>query len=504
MVTGRTRNAKLNIVFALLLQIVTFVRGLILPRLIIPAYGSDINGLVSSITHFLSYISLLEAGVGSVFRTSLYKPLSQNDMECVASVVNEQKKFYRKIGLILVFYVLGLCVIYPMIAKTQVDRMYIVSCILILSISTFAEYFVSIPYISLLSADQKVRISYIVNIVYTITNIFVAILIISVKADIRFLYLSMGIIGLLKPLFYSFYVKKSYSLVCSTKLSATVLEQRWNGMVHHFAFYLHSNTDSAIITVFISTAMVSVYNVYGAIVFGIKSIIRAVSAGVSAGIGNLLATQKSTQFKQTIDMFELVQGGATTVFYTITALMLIPFVRVYTNSMTDINYIQPLFGYVLILAEAIYCFRCIYSDISMNANKYKETQWGALFECITNVAISLVLVVILKLGILGAAIGTTFAMLVRYAFEIVFLSKDVVFRPIKNALKMLMVSILVSVISIVLCNLVLNYDLINSYTKWIFMSVVTSVIVGVVSIMAYTLFYRSTVKSVILKVLHKN
>ena len=73
---GRTKNATLNIAFSLILQLVTFVRGLILPRIIIPIYGSDVNGLISSIAQFLTYISLLEAGVGSIFRTSLYKPLA--------------------------------------------------------------------------------------------------------------------------------------------------------------------------------------------------------------------------------------------------------------------------------------------------------------------------------------------------------------------------------------------------------------------------------------------
>lgn len=171
---SRTQNAKLNIVFAITLQIVTFFRGLILPRIIIPAYGSDVNGLISSITQFLTYISLLEAGVGSIFRTSLYKPLADGDIDGVSGIINEQKRFYRKIGVVFVFYVIALCLVYPLIAKTDIDKFYIVTCILILSISTFAEYFVSLPYVSLLSADQKVRISYIVSIVYTIVNILVS------------------------------------------------------------------------------------------------------------------------------------------------------------------------------------------------------------------------------------------------------------------------------------------------------------------------------------------
>ena len=41
------------------------------------AYGSDVNGLVSSITQFLGYIALVEGGVGGVIRAALYKPLAK-------------------------------------------------------------------------------------------------------------------------------------------------------------------------------------------------------------------------------------------------------------------------------------------------------------------------------------------------------------------------------------------------------------------------------------------
>lgn len=494
MTNGRTKNASLNIIFALLLQIVTFVRGLILPRIIIPVYGSDVNGLISSITQFLTYISLLEAGVGSIFRTSLYKPLSKGDMDGVSGIINEQKRFYRKIGIIFVFYVLALCTVYPLIAKTDMDKPYIISCILILSISTFAEYFISLPYMSLLSADQKVRISYIVSIVYTVVNILVSLFWVSLKADIRLIYLSMCIIGLMRPLFYTLYVKKYYKLSKQAKPNNTALNQRWNGMVHHFAFYIHTNTDSAILTVFISTAMVSIYNVYGAIIFGMERIITSISTGTAAGLGNLLTTNDKERIDQTVNMFELVQGGVATVFYTITALLLIPFVRIYSADMTDMDYIQPLFGYVFIFAEAIYCFRCIYSTISTNANKFKETQLGAILECATNLVISLLLVIVARLGILGVAIGTAVSMFVRYVFEILFLSKNVICRPIINPLKMLFLSMLISSASILICNSVLDYSYIDSASKWVLLAIPTVLITVIVAIIGYTCCYRKLLR----------
>lgn len=503
MSAGRTKNATLNILFAIILQLVTFVRGLILPRIIIPAYGSDINGLVSSITQFLTYISLLEAGVGTIFRSSLYKPLADGDIDKVSGVINEQKRFYRKIGLVFVFYVIALCFIYPLIAKTKISTEYIVSFILILSISTFAEYFISLPYVSLLSADQKVRISYIVSIVYTIVNILVALFWVWLKADIRLIYLSMCVIGLLRPLFYWLYVKKHYNLSKTAAPDASALKQRWNGMVHHVSYYVHTNTDSAILTIFVGTAMVSVYNVYGAIIFGMERLITSVSAGTAAGMGNVLVSGDKKTIDRTVDLFEFVQSAATTVLFTITALMIMPFIKLYTANMTDVNYIHPEFGYVLVCAEAIYCFRCIYSTISTNANKFKETQLGAILECVVNLVLSLILTLACGMGLLGIAIGTLAGMFVRYLAEVLFLSKNVINRSVLKAFKSLLVNACIAAVSILICHFALNYNAINGVAKWVLLAVISSVIVIVVTVLFYLVFYRKEFGAIISRFIPK-
>lgn len=503
MSAGRTKNATLNILFAIILQLVTFVRGLILPRIIIPAYGSDINGLVSSITQFLTYISLLEAGVGTIFRSSLYKPLADGDIDKVSGVINEQKRFYRKIGLVFVFYVIALCFIYPLIAKTKISTEYIVSFILILSISTFAEYFISLPYVSLLSADQKVRISYIVSIVYTVVNILVALFWVWLKADIRLIYLSMCVIGLLRPLFYWLYVKKHYNLSKTAAPDASSLKQRWNGMVHHISYYVHTNTDSAILTIFVGTAMVSVYNVYGAIIFGMERLITSVSAGTAAGIGNVLVSGDKKTIDRTVDLFEFVQSAATTVLFTITALMIMPFIKLYTSDMTDINYIYPEFAYVLVCAEAIYCFRCIYSTISTNANKFKETQLGAILECVVNLILSLILTLACDMGLLGIAIGTLAGMFVRYLAEVLFLSENVINRSVLKAFKSLLVNACIAAVSILICHFALNYDTINSLSNWIIFAIISSFVVIAVAIPVYLIFNNSEMKTICSRIFPK-
>ena len=64
-----------NILSSLFLQIVVLLYGFIIPSLIIRNYGSETNGLISSITQFLAYISLLELGIGPIIKNLLYAPI---------------------------------------------------------------------------------------------------------------------------------------------------------------------------------------------------------------------------------------------------------------------------------------------------------------------------------------------------------------------------------------------------------------------------------------------
>ena len=53
----------INIIANIILQLTNIVSWFIIPKIILSNFGSDVNGLVSSITQFLSYITLVEGGI---------------------------------------------------------------------------------------------------------------------------------------------------------------------------------------------------------------------------------------------------------------------------------------------------------------------------------------------------------------------------------------------------------------------------------------------------------
>ena len=104
--SSRGKKLFLNTGSSLIFQVTTIICGFILPRLILKAFGSEVNGLVNSITQFLGIISFLELGVGAVVKSSLYKPLADKDEDSVSKIIASADKFFKKLGFILFIYVI--------------------------------------------------------------------------------------------------------------------------------------------------------------------------------------------------------------------------------------------------------------------------------------------------------------------------------------------------------------------------------------------------------------
>ena len=151
-----TRKTKLllNSASSLIYQITAIICGFILPRFFLAYFGSAVNGLVSSITQFLGFISLAECGVGAVVQSTLYKPLAEQDMVAVSKIVKSSERFFRRIACLLLGYTAVLMLVYPLITIDSFDYLFTLVLIFVISISSFAQYYLGMTYKLLLTADQ--------------------------------------------------------------------------------------------------------------------------------------------------------------------------------------------------------------------------------------------------------------------------------------------------------------------------------------------------------------
>ena len=78
-------------------KIVLMLLNITIPRLFIVSYGSETNGLLSTITQIFGYLALLEAGIGTASINALYKPLDQKNKEQVEDVLGQSQAYFRKV-----------------------------------------------------------------------------------------------------------------------------------------------------------------------------------------------------------------------------------------------------------------------------------------------------------------------------------------------------------------------------------------------------------------------
>ena len=98
----KNKATLLNMISGLVLQFFTLVSGFILPKIILTCFGSEVNGLVSSLNQFLSYITLVEGGITGVIIANLYKPIVEQDNNKISSVLVTADRFYKKIGALFI------------------------------------------------------------------------------------------------------------------------------------------------------------------------------------------------------------------------------------------------------------------------------------------------------------------------------------------------------------------------------------------------------------------
>ena len=92
---GRTELFLHNSFMTALQQVVAMAAAFIIPRILMSVYGSEINGFIVSVTQFISYFVLVEAGISGASIYALYKPLADNNITAINSIVSAAKKFYQ-------------------------------------------------------------------------------------------------------------------------------------------------------------------------------------------------------------------------------------------------------------------------------------------------------------------------------------------------------------------------------------------------------------------------
>lgn len=489
-INERTSRAELNIIVALGTQILSLICGFIIPGLLIRTYGSEAYGATTSIAQFLAYITLLEGGVGGVARSALYEPIAKNNIKQISEILNEVRIFFRRIAYIYIIYVVLLSLsFYKLSNITCMNHISTIMLVLVISISTFAQYFIGISYQLLIQADQKIYITNIINALTTVLNTVLIALLVLGGYNLIFVKLISSFVFTLRPLLMWLYVRKNYSIEKSANRNEDALSSKWTALGQHIAFFIHSNTDIAVLTIISNLSSVAVYSVYNMIISSIQNITSSFSAGMEAVFGEMLANHEYSKLQNVFSLYETIISFFTIMFFGITAVMIVPFVSIYTKGVNDANYIVPLFAVLLIISSVIFCLRLPYHALIIASGKFKETKIAAYGEAVLNLGISIILVN--KFGLIGVAVGTVVATFFRFFFYAIYLSNNIINRKFTRFLKRNTINFITFIIIYIIGNFFLKNVEISSYVLWIYNALFITILAFCITLISITIFYYS-------------
>lgn len=493
----RGRKTIVNSIMALVEELAAIIVAFILPRLILSVFGSVYNGLTTSITQFLQCAVLLRCGIGGATRAALYKPLAEKSIDEINSIVKATDLFMKKIGAVLGVSIIAFAAIYPFFVADEFDWFFTFSLFLIIGASTFAESFFGITYMILLQADQMLWISSLLRTVCYVLSLAISVILIQMCCSIRIVKLGSAIVYVIYPIVLQIYIRRKYNINLHVKPNNKAIAQRWDAFWHQFSLFIMDNTGVMVLTVFTNMLEVSVYSVYCLVVYGIRRLVMSFSNGLEAAFGNMIAKKEENVLLENLSVVETLMYTISTIIYTASFLLILSFVRIYTKGVTDVDYLRPIFAFIFLFAQYFYCVRLPYQMVVQAAGRYKETKYISIIEPILNITLSIVLVI--RFGLVGVAIGTLTATFFKTVMFARYMSNYVAKRSQWIAIKKSLISFIEAGIAILIVHLI-DLDIPQSFIEWTGQAIVITMIILTIVTGANCVLFNRDIKLTIQKV----
>lgn len=493
----QTGNVFKNTIASILVEVVAVVSGLILPQFFIEAYGSSVNGLVSSIGQFITYMGLVEAGVSAAATVELYKPLASGDNDKINEIVSAAKGFYFKSGIFFVILDAVLILGYPYIVQNEIaDLGFIRMMIIVLSLNGIIDYFLLGKYRVLLTADQKTYIIAFAQSIGTLVTLFVSVLLIRLNCSPILVKSVAALVYLLRTLYIVYYVRHHYSFLrVDLVYSSEIFPQRKSALFHQIVGMICNNTDIVLLTIMLSQnalAEVSVYTAYNMVAANITTLFNSFSKGLGASYGELIAKGEDDTLKDSFCLFEFLYFIVLFVVYTCMGVLFYSFISLYSLSFTDRElYLRWDLVILFTVCGIIQNIRIPGMTVQIAAGHFKQTERAAFLEAALNLCISLTLVRLI--GIDGVLIGTLISYLYRSSYVITYNARNfiegslnrTISRFIRNALLMIILSV---------AGIMIIPTMIQSWFSWIIIGGLLFIVVSGLFVVLNYLFEPQVIR----------
>ena len=417
-----------NILSGITYQVVVLALGIIVPRLYLENFGSEINGVLSTIKQIFAYMVLLEAGIGSASIQALYEPLGHKDRHKMNSILSATRIYYNKVGYIYSAILIALAAGYSLTVPESVSSLVVFGIVILTGLPSVFSYFVQSKYRVLLEAEGFDSVykgsETILQVVSNIAKILILLYTDSLIL-IQFVYCALSILQL-------WYVTSRTKKICKwldlrVEPDFKALSQSGSVMVHQISALVFNNTDILLLSFMRNYKEVSVYTIYSFFFTQAQAFIANIVTGFKFVLGPMFSRERE-KFLRLFKTYETLYIMGTFIIYTLMAVFLLPLVEIYTSGINDADYTNSYLILLFVIMSLLANGKLPSNHVLEISGKFTETRSHAIWEMIINILVSVVS--ICYFGICGALMGTVAALLYRSIMMIYYTNVVVLERSV--------------------------------------------------------------------------
>ena len=427
---SRSSNAIKNIIVALLCQVVTFVFSFATRTIFIKLLGDEYNGLTSFFQNVVAMLSFTELGVGTAIIYALYKPIADNDIERLKSLMDFYKNVYRILAVIIL--VLGIIVTPTLKFFLETDvSLGNVSLYFFIYLGNTAVSYLFIYKSSILNADQRNRTVKLITTIFLILKNVVEIgVLLITHSFIAYLCVQL-ICTVLNNLTISTVANKYYPWLKekATKLDKTERKSIFDDVKSMFVYrvggILLNNSASLIMSRIVGVVILGFYSNYNLFIGAATTLLELVFHALTGSLGNLNSSKDNKSSEKVLRECNFMAFF----LYTICAVGM--FVL-----LDDVVYIwlgsERILGKSVCFAMVanLYIFGMLQGVMAYRTTTdlFRITKYIILVTCTLNIGLSIAMGI--KWGLFGILIATSIArMATNFWYEPLMLYKKIFKMP---------------------------------------------------------------------------
>lgn len=418
----RIFNSSRNMTFAAICQILTGLVGLVERSYFLENLSNDYLGLTGLFSSILSFLSLSELGLGTVFAYCLYAPLAEHNERLVNSLLHYFTKAYRIIGIVI--FVLGCCLLpfLGYILKTDIplDQVRIFYVIYLIGVAGgYCFYSNTI----LIETDQKLYINTLVGGIVQLIQYILQILVLKFTQNFSYYLILYAIGNILKyALMYvlSYWIfpfirkNRKNTVPLDKQVVRTIYKNMKATLLSKIGDVINWGSDSILISMLISTAALGVYANYTLIFAGVGSGTAIIFTSITASIGNLCALESPKKsyiwFRHISGYYFLVIG----LIYCVLGACFNPLLHALYPNIADTF---PIWTVVLLVfTRYLMDLRRIIMIYEQAFGIFRQDRYKSIAAAAINISFSVFFVKVLNLGIAGIFLGTICSIVLVYVW----------------------------------------------------------------------------------------